>query len=117
VIAPNDASHACAEADGSASPDEVCVELTLFVGGASDLSARAIADAKRLCDDHLNGRYRLTVVDVQESHPDVLENRVLVAPSLVKEWPLPVRRVIGDLSRTDQVLLELELPAVESPEE
>jgi circadian clock protein KaiB len=96
--------------DKHAVPGEIHYELTLFVGGASDLSARAVADARQLCDVHLDGRYRLTVVDVHESAADVLDGRVLVAPTLVKDLPLPVRRVIGDLSRTEQVLQALELP-------
>jgi circadian clock protein KaiB len=117
MTVPREATLVRSAAD-VATPDRVDrFELTLFVGGASDLSAHAIADARRLCDVHLKGRYRLTVVDVQESHADVLVGRVLAAPSLVKEWPLPVRRVIGDLSHTDQVLLALEIPAAGPPEE
>ena len=114
MTVPHDATLARSEADVP-DADGVCFELTLFVGGASELSARAIADTRRLCDVHLDGRHHLTVVDLHESRVDHLDARVLVAPSLVKEWPLPVRRVIGDLSHTDQVLLTLEIPAARSP--
>jgi circadian clock protein KaiB len=114
MTVPREATLARSQADGP-DADEVCFELTLFVGGASELSARAIADTRRLCDVHLDGRHRLTVVDLQESSAEVVDRRVLVAPSLVKEWPLPVRRVVGDLSHTDQVLLALEIPAAGSP--
>ena len=96
--------------DASADTDEIRYELTLFVGGASEISARAIANARRLCDIHLDDHFRLNVVDVHESPSAVLDGRVLVAPTLVKDWPLPVRKVIGDLSRIDQVMQALDLP-------
>lgn len=80
-------------------PDEA-YELTLFVSGASDLSARAIADARQLCDTHLAGRYHLAVVDVQEDCTGLVDSEVLATPTLVKNWPLPVRKLVGNLSRT-----------------
>jgi circadian clock protein KaiB len=84
-------------------------ELTLFVSGATELSARAIAHARELCDVHLDGLCRLSVVDVHEDTAAVLSSRVVVAPTLVRTQPLPVRRFVGDLSQTDKVLLGLEL--------
>jgi circadian clock protein KaiB len=93
------------------SSDASPYELTLFVSGASDLSARAIANARAICDSHLEGRYHLTVVDVHENPAAVLSNRVLAAPTLVKSLPLPVRRLVGDLSHMDRVLMALDLPA------
>jgi circadian clock protein KaiB len=85
-------------------------ELTLFVSGASDLSARAIADATRLCEAHLAGRYHLSVVDVHQDPAAVLAHRVVAAPTLVKHRPPPMRRLVGDLSRADRVLKALDLP-------
>jgi circadian clock protein KaiB len=84
-------------------------ELTLFVGGASDLAARAIADARRLCDNHLVDGYRLSVVDVHESTGAAMGRQVRATPTLVRTWPLPVRQVVGDLSDTTKVLLALGL--------
>jgi circadian clock protein KaiB len=90
--------------------------LTLFVSGASDLAARAVANAKVLCEAHLKGRYELAVVDVHDDPTAALRSDVLATPTLVKTQPLPVRRVVGDLSHTDDVLRMLRLPAVvESP--
>lgn len=86
-------------------------ELTLFVSGASGLSARAITNATRLCDAHLSGRYRLSVVDVHNNAAAVLHSGVFTTPTLVREHPLPVRRIAGDLSTPDDVLLALLLPA------
>lgn len=93
----------------TAARDEERRELTLFVSGASDLSARAIADARALCDVHLDGRYRLSVVDVHEDPAAVLSHGVLAAPTLVRSRPLPLRRFIGDLSHVRDVLLKLEI--------
>ena len=89
---------------------DVSGELTLFVSGATDLSARAIANARDLCDVHLGGRYHLTVVDARDDPAAMLDHRVLATPTLVRNRPLPVRRVVGDLSHTTKVLLALELP-------
>jgi circadian clock protein KaiB len=85
-------------------------DLTLFVSGASDRSARAIADAKQLCDVHLAGRHRLAVVDVHEDAAAAFSSGVVVVPTLVRNLPLPVRKLAGDLSQTDKVLRSLELP-------
>jgi circadian clock protein KaiB len=104
--------------DELAALDESTYELTLFVSGASDLAARAIANARRLCDIHLHGRCHLSVVDVHENPAAVLNSSLLATPTLVKNLPLPVRRVVGDLSHTDKVLRALDLPvAREEPTE
>lgn len=87
-------------------------DLTLFVSGASDLAARAIANARHLCDTHLHGRCSLSVVDVHEDPAAVLTSRLLATPTLVRNQPLPVRRVVGDLSDTEKVLRALDLPPV-----
>jgi circadian clock protein KaiB len=100
----------------TAARDEERRELTLFVSGASDLSARAIADARRLCDAHLDGRYQLSVVDMHQDPAAVVASHVVAAPTLVKHRPLPVRRLVGDLSRADKVLVALDIPpATDAP--
>jgi circadian clock protein KaiB len=83
-------------------------ELTLYVSGASDLSVHAIADARAMCDTHLEGRCRLNVVDVHDEPVD--GSRVVATPTLVKTWPLPERKLVGDLSDAGRVLLALDLP-------
>jgi circadian clock protein KaiB len=90
-------------------PDRACGWLTLYVAGASELSVRAIAHARALCDVKLGGRYRLAVVDVHDDPAAVLSSRVMVVPTLVKSLPLPERRLVGDLSDTEKVLQALEL--------
>jgi circadian clock protein KaiB len=86
-------------------------ELTLFVSGASDLAARSIENATRACDLHLAGRYRLAVVDVHEDPAAVLGSQVVAVPTLVRQRPLPVRRIAGELSDTARVCRALDLPA------
>lgn len=101
--------------DELAALDDTDYELTLFVSGASDLAARAIANARRLCDVHLHGRCHLSVVDVHEDPAAVLSSRLLATPTLVRNRPLPMRRVVGDLSDTDKVLRALDLPLARLP--
>jgi circadian clock protein KaiB len=84
-------------------------DLTLFVSGASDLSARAIANARELCEAHFAGRYELDVVDVHVDRPAV-DGRLLATPTLVRNQPLPVCQIVGDLSDSDKVLSALEAP-------
>jgi circadian clock protein KaiB len=90
-------------------------EMTLFVSGASELSVRAIANARALCDMQVDGRYRLCVVDVHEGDGAAIltASGVLATPTLVKNWPLPARKFVGDLSDTDKVLVALGLPIAE----
>ena len=90
-------------------------ELTLFVSGASDISVRAIANARRLCDAHLPARHRLSVVDVHDDVAAALRSGVTTMPTLVRNRPLPVRRIAGDLSHTADVLLALDLDADAAP--
>jgi circadian clock protein KaiB len=91
--------------------DPLCGALTLYVSGASALSARAIADATELCDVLLDGRYHLAIVDVHENPAAVVSNQVVAAPTLIRNLPLPELRLVGDLSDTEKVLQTLELAA------
>jgi circadian clock protein KaiB len=83
--------------------------LRLFVTGASPRTSVAIANLNRICEQELAGQYHLEVIDVLE-HPDLAEDeKILATPTLIKSLPLPLRRVIGDLSNTEKVLLGLEV--------
>jgi circadian clock protein KaiB len=84
-------------------------DLTLFVTGASAFSARAVRDVRALCDNHLEGRYQLQIVDVHRN-PDLVSSRgVLASPTLIKDRPLPKRVLVGNLSDTQRVLLALDI--------
>jgi circadian clock protein KaiB len=90
-------------------------ELTLFVAGASDLSGRAILNVRAICETYLPGRYDLEVVDLFQ-HPElVAASRVLAAPTLVKEQPLPRRVLVGDMSDRERVLVSLDIRCPEEP--
>ena len=88
---------------------DIRYELTLFVSGATELSARAITNAKALCDAHLVGRHSLSFVNVHDDPGAALRSQVVAAPTLVMHQPLPSRRVVGDLSHTESVLAALGL--------
>ena len=76
---------------------------------ASSRTDTAIANLKRICEEELAGRYELEIIDVLE-YPDLAEDeKILATPTLIKSLPLPLRRVIGDLSNTEKVLLGLEV--------
>jgi circadian clock protein KaiB len=81
----------------------------LYISGASERSQRAVGNIRRLCEQNLPGRYQLEVIDVfQESNADS-SDVIDAVPTLVKRLPLPLRRVIGDLSNTEEILVRLEL--------
>ena len=100
----------------SAAPPRIGVEvvlskyiLTLYVTGTSPRTQIAIDNLNRICSQELAGRYELEIVDVLE-HPQRAEDeRILATPTLIKQLPPPLRRVIGDLSDKDKVLLGLEV--------
>ena len=85
--------------------------LRLYVTGTTPQSTRAIANLKRVCDLHLRGRYHLTVIDIYQQ-PHLAKNEQIIAtPTLLKQLPLPVRRLIGDMTDEKRLLLGLDLPA------
>ena len=85
------------------------VKLMLYVTGQTPNSQRAIANMRRVCEEELGGEYDLVIIDVLERPQLAEDERILATPTLIKELPLPLRRVIGDLSDTDKVLLGLDL--------
>lgn len=81
----------------------------LYVTGNTPQSARAIANLTRLCEDRLAGRYEIAVVDLYQSPEEAEGQQIIAAPTLVKELPLPLRRLVGDLSNRNRVLLALDI--------
>ena len=83
--------------------------LKLYVSGTSPRAKTAIANLQRICEEELKGQYTLEIIDVLQ-HPEAAEtDRILATPTLVKQLPPPLRRVIGDLSDKEKVLLGLEV--------
>lgn len=89
--------------------------LTLYVAGGSAASARARAAIERLCRELLDGRYRLEVVDVVRDPEAAEAARIVATPTLVREAPPPVRRIVGDLSDHARVLANLDLEDAVTP--
>jgi circadian clock protein KaiB len=83
--------------------------LRLYVTGMTARATRAIANVREICDQHLKGRCELEVIDVYQRPVLAREEQIIAAPTLVKELPLPLRRIIGDMSQRDRVLLGLDL--------
>jgi len=91
--------------------------LTLYVTGTSPRTKIAVENLERICKQELDGRYELEIVDVLE-HPQRAEDeKILATPTLIKQLPPPLRRVIGDLSDKDKVLLGLEVRPTASSSE
>lgn len=83
--------------------------LRLFITGASPNSTRAISNLKDICESSLGGRYTLEIVDVYQQPGAAEAEQIIALPLLIKKFPLPERRLIGDLSDTDKVLKGLGL--------
>ena len=90
-------------------PDRPHYVLRLFVTGSTPRSTRAIENMRRICEDHLEGRYDLEVIDIYQNPTASIEQQIIAAPTLVKLLPSPLRRIIGDLSNKEKVLAGLDI--------
>jgi circadian clock protein KaiB len=87
-------------------------KLQLYVAGQTPKSVRAFANLKVLCDEHLKGRYQIEVIDLLENPDRARGDQIVATPALVVKLPTAVRKIIGDLSDTDKVLVGLALQQV-----
>ena len=85
--------------------------LRLYVTGATPRSTQAIMNIKKICEEHLKGRYSLEVIDIYQQPKLARGEQIVAAPTLVKQLPLPLRRFIGDLSDKENILLGLDVKA------
>ena len=83
--------------------------LKLYITGHTPRSERAIANLQRICEDELGGLYEMVVIDILERPQLAEDEKILATPMLIKQLPPPLRRIIGDLSDTDKVILGLDL--------
>lgn len=83
--------------------------LRLYVTGPTPRSVKSIENLKRFCEKHLKGQYEMEVIDIYQQPALASENQIIAAPTLIKSLPLPLRRLVGDLSNPDRVLLGLDL--------
>ena len=84
-------------------------ELRLYVAGQAPKSMAAFANLKRLCDEHLAGRYRIEVVDLLKNPQLAAGDQIVAIPTLVRKLPEPLRRIVGDLRDTERALVGLQL--------
>lgn len=84
-------------------------ELRLYVAGQTPKSVAAISNLRRICDDHLNGRFQIEVIDLLEQPQLARDHQILAIPTLVRRIPEPIKKIIGDLSDTERVLVGLDL--------
>jgi circadian clock protein KaiB len=85
--------------------------LRLYITGTTLQSTRAILNIRKICEEHLHGRYELEVVDISQHPTLAIGEQIVAAPTLIKKLPLPLRRFIGDMSQTERILLGLDLRA------
>jgi circadian clock protein KaiB len=83
--------------------------LRLYVAGQTPKAARAFANLRKICDEHLAGRYSIEVIDLIENPALGRGDQILALPTLVRKLPTPIKKIIGDLSNTDRVLVGLDL--------
>lgn len=91
-------------------------DLRLYVAGQTPKAVRAFANLRKICDEHLAGRYRIEVIDLLEDPQLGRGDQILALPTLVRRLPSPIKKIIGDLSNTERVLVGLDLrPRQEEP--
>lgn len=93
------------EGDG----DPGTYRLRLYVAGQSPKSVRAVENLRRVCEEHLTGRYSIELVDLLQDPQLARGDEIIAVPTLVRTLPQPIRRIIGDLSDTEKVLVGLQL--------
>lgn len=90
-------------------PNRPSFVLRLYVAGTTAQSTRAIIQLKEICEAHLKGRYSLEVVDIYQQPALAKDEQIVAVPTLIRRLPLPLRRLIGDLSNEERVLVGLDL--------
>jgi circadian clock protein KaiB len=92
-------------------PDPGHYHLRLYVAGQTTKSLAAMANLKRVCEEHLAGRYDIEVIDLLQNPRLAAGDQILAIPTLVRHLPAPLKRIIGDLSNTEKVLVGLDIRA------
>jgi circadian clock protein KaiB len=96
------------DAEGDTTPAKVW-KLKLYIAGQTPRSVAALRNLKQIVEEHLGGRYQIEVIDLLENPQLAKGDQILAVPTLVKDLPLPMRKIIGDLSDTERVLVGLDL--------
>ncbi len=99
------------------SPSQELYVLHLYVAGMNSKSLQAVENIKRICEEYLPGRYQLEVIDIYQQPILAKDGQIVAAPTLVKELPLPLRKLIGSMSNTERVLVGLDVQTGPQTEE
>ena len=83
--------------------------LRLYIAGVTPRSTQAVRNIKTICEAHLRGRFKLEVIDIYQQPALAKSEQIIAAPTLIKSLPLPLRRFIGDMSRTEKIIVGLDL--------
>ena len=89
--------------------EETVIELRLYVAGQTPKSLAAISNLKKICAEHLEEQYRIEIIDLVKDPSLARDDQILAIPTLVRSLPVPIRKIIGDLSDTQRVLVNLEI--------
>ena len=89
-------------------------ELRLYIAGTTAASGKAVENLRAICEEHLKGRYELTVIDVFQQPALAKNEQIIAVPTLIKKLPAPIRRIVGDLSNEHRVLVGLDLKSKEN---
>jgi circadian clock protein KaiB len=89
--------------------------LKLYVAGVTPRSTQAIINIKKICEEHLKGRYNLEVIDIYQQPVLAKGEQIIAAPTLIKKLPLPLRRFIGNMADVERILVGLDLKPVKDP--
>ena len=84
-------------------------ELRLYVAGQTPKSVTALANLRRICEEHLAGQYKIEVIDLLQNPQLARDDQIIAIPTLVRKLPMPIRKIIGDLSNAEKVLIGLQL--------
>ncbi len=106
-MSTSDSPPGPATPDGDIDPDRY--HLRLYVAGQTPKSLAAMANLKRVCEEHLGGRYDVEVIDLMRNPKLAAGDQILAIPTLIRRLPAPLKRIIGDLSNTEKVLVGLDI--------
>ena len=96
---------------GEPSSEDKAYQLRLYVAGKTPKSVQAFKNLKEICEEHLQGRYEIEIIDLLESPQLAQGDQILAVPTLVRRLPEPIKKIIGDLSNRERVLVGLDLRA------
>ncbi|HZM02894.1 MAG TPA: circadian clock KaiB family protein [Candidatus Saccharimonadales bacterium] len=102
--------------DSPKAPSQETWELRLYVAGQTSKSVTAFANLKKICEQHIVGKYHIEVIDLLKNPTLAKGDHIFATPTLVRKLPVPIRKILGDLSNTERVLVGLDLrPRIDLP--